>query len=252
MQRYLIRIFLAGLLILQTSSGVLAETSSSDTGVEEDVFDSFAGDEFETPAAAKPGDPLRGWNRAMFQFNDKLYFWFLKPVARGYRFVVPGLIRTSIKNIFDNLEFPIRFVNSLLQAKGRKTQVEFAKFALNTTIGIGGIFNPAAHFPELQADDEDLGQTLGIWGIGNGWYVIWPFFGPSTIRDTAGKVGDGFMDPLAYLDSLEVYEAVTVFKKVNEISFRIGDYETLIGSSIEPYEAMRDFYLKYRENKINK
>jgi phospholipid-binding lipoprotein MlaA len=196
-------------------------------------------------------DPLEPFNRAMYQFNDKLYFWLLKPVAQGYQWVVPEPARISVKNFFSNLAFPARFVSCLLQADVSGAATEAGRFAVNTLWGIGGLLDPAAQNKlNLQKQDTDLGQTLGIWGIGHGFYIVWPVFGPSSPRDTVTLIGDYFLYPVSYLSPWYVGVGVRTFEEINATSLRIGDYEALKSAAIDPYVAVRDAYLQYRFKKI--
>jgi phospholipid-binding lipoprotein MlaA len=198
-------------------------------------------------------DPLEPFNRAMYHFNDKLYFWVLKPVAQGYRFVVPEVARIGVNNFFTNIAFPVRFVNCLLQANFKGAGRELARFMLNTTAGIGGLFDPASH-PDVNIakQDEDFGQTLGVYGVGQGVYINWPILGPSSPRDTLGLVGDYFLHPFFYYDGpwLIPWE-LRAYEKVNDTSLRIGDYESLKEAAIDPYVAIRDAYVQYRLKKVN-
>ncbi len=227
------------------------ESSVADGEIEDVYLDDdldFLDEELEEEIYAV-SDPLAPWNRTMFNFNDKLYFWFLKPVSSGYVSVVPSPVRSGISNFFDNLSTPIRMTSSLLQGKGTQAQAEFARFLFNTTFGVFGFGSPADDYPHLTKKDEDLGQALGAHGVGNGWYVVWPVLGPSTLRDTVGTVGDAFMNPVSYLP-LGASMGITGEKKLNETSYRIGDYETLKEASIDPYEALRDAYLQHRQTKV--
>jgi len=212
-----------------------------------DVVPSAADEEEEIVEIA---DPIYYWNKGMYHFNDKVYFWVLKPVARGYRWTVPEGARTGVKNFFYNLAFPIRFVNCLLQAKGRAAAGELGRFLLNTTVGMFGLGNPAKEHAALNPPDEDLGQSFGRWRIGNGFYVVWPFLGPSTLRDSVGLVGDSFLDPVRYVKPMEASIAITAGDTVNETSFRIGDYEALKEAAIDPYISIRDAYVQHRKKKV--
>lgn len=215
-----------------------------------DLGNDFFDKEFEEQQV-RVADPISFWNRGMFHFNDKLYFWVLKPLARGYKAVTPHFFRKGIKNFFYNLFTPIRFVNCILQGKGNAASSEFIRFVLNTTVGVLGFGNPADRYPELNiADGEDLGQTFGKYGIGNGFYIVWPVLGPSTFRDSVGLAGDFFLNPLSYVDPLEAELAIKGFEIVNRTSFHIGKYEALKESAIDPYVALRNSYLQYREKKI--
>ncbi len=196
-------------------------------------------------------DPLRPFNVAMFHFNDKLYFWVLKPAARGWRTVVPETARKGVKNFFYNLGFPIRFVNSILQLKGEKATGEVGRFFLNTMFGVLGFGNPAKNFDELNPDAEDLGQTFGHYGIGHGFYLVLPFWGPSSFRDGVGSAGDNFLDPVSYVDPWELRAGTTAVDTVNKTSFRIGDYEAFKDAALAPYDAMKSAYLQRRLKSVN-
>lgn len=199
-------------------------------------------------------DPLEPLNRVFFQFNDKLYFWILKPVAQGYRFVVPQLLRVSIRNFFTNLKTPIRAVNCLLQGKIEGFGKEILRFVVNSTAGFAGFQDIAKISFDMGPQEEDLGQTLGFYGIGPGFYIHWPFFGPSSLRDTVGMAGDTFLDPANYLlPSTKYKAAVKGYEQgVNKVSLEIGEYESMKKAALDPYVAVRDAYYQYRKGKVNK
>ena len=230
--------------------------SDPDTGYDsdddffDDELDQFE-EEFEEKRV-KIADPLAGWNRIMFHFNDKFYFWVLRPVSKGYRAVVPSLVRVGVKNFFTNITAPIRIVNSILQGKWKAADAEFARFLLNSTVGVLGFGNPAKKYPELDPSEEDFGQTLGAYGIGNGFYIVWPILGPSTLRDSVGLVGDFFLNPVYYVEPIEARVGIRSYEEVNETSFIIGDYEAIKKAAIDPYEAFRDAYIQYRNSKVKK
>lgn len=224
----------------------------SDAGAESDFDEDFFEDEFEEDKA-QIADPLASWNRAMFHLNDKLYFWLLKPLARAYKAVTPEILRIGVKNFFRNLATPIRLANCILQGKGDAAGREFARFVMNSTLGVLGLGSPADDQPGLKPpDEEDLGQTFARYGVGNGFYIVWPVIGPSTLRDSIGKAGDWFINPINYIESQEASWAVQGFEKVSQTSFRIGDYEALKKASIDPYVAVRNAYLQYRAKKVLK
>jgi phospholipid-binding lipoprotein MlaA len=212
--------------------------------------------EYEEDAAgeASPGirDPLEPFNRAVFVFNDKAYFWVMKPVARGYAAVVPEPARVSVRNFFSNITTPIRLVNSLLQGRIRDSGVELLRFAINSTVGIAGLFDAAKNDFQIDKGDEDLGQTLGAWGMGHGLYIVLPLLGPSSLRDAAGLAGDAFLDPVNYLEDLETVIAAKAFKAENEVSLTIGDYEDLKKSAVDPYIAVRDAFVQHRADKVRR
>jgi len=196
-------------------------------------------------------DPLEPFNRAMYHFNDKLYFWVLKPVAQGYRKVVPEEARVGVGNFFANITFPIRFVNCLLQANFRGAASELGRFVINTLWGIGGLLDIASHNDiNLSKQDEDFGQTLGVFGLGQGIYINWPILGPSSPRDTLGLAGDFFLHPFYYLAPWDVSLGIRAYDRVNDTSLSIGDYESLKEAAIDPYVAIRDAYVQYRQKKV--
>lgn len=267
---------LAMLMVLLTGSVAMAGASGEDaaglaTGnapaTEEamDAFDPFdpgGEDLFEEEDEASRGvaDPIEGFNRAVFTVNDKLYFWVLRPVASGYRFVLPTPVRSSVKNFFFNLLGPVRFVNCLFQGKWRAAESEFCRFTVNTTVGMLGFLDPAKDHPKMNPHEEDFGQTLGYYSVGNGFYIVWPIFGPSTLRDTVGSVGDWALNPFSFMKLVNVDAGALTSDKtnvamygvrtVNDISFRIGDYESLKNAALDPYEAFRNAYIQKRNSKI--
>jgi phospholipid-binding lipoprotein MlaA len=251
----------AGLLfgVLFCVSAPAAETgelyllAEGDTWEEDSLDDfDFFDEEEEAQETATIADPLRGWNEAVFVFNDKAYFWVIKPIGQGYAKVVPEPARKGLKNFFHNILMPVRFVNCILQGKGEAATGEFGRFMLNSTVGVLGFGDPAARYPHLNPDAEDFGQTLGRYGIGNGFYIVWPFLGSSTLRDSVGDVGDWFLEPVNYLDSRIARYSIKAGDKVNAISFRIGEYEAFKDAAIDPYTAYRDFYIDYRREKVRK
>jgi phospholipid-binding lipoprotein MlaA len=223
--------------------GAVADPSSVERSPTEEPF-------AEEPPLPSIADPIEPLNRALFVFNDKAYFWVMKPVAQGYRAVVPEVMRISVRNFYSNLAMPIRFVNNLLQGKIRNSGVELLRFALNTTAGIGGLFDPAKDDFRLVARDEDLGQTFGKYGLGHGLYIVLPLLGPSSLRDAIGLAGDAFLDPFNYVEDTEVLVGAKVLKTENEVSLRIGEYEDLTKSAIDPYVAVRDAYSQYRAKRV--
>ncbi len=216
---------------------------------EEDEWD----DDREAEELALVADPIEPFNRAMFYFNDKLYSWVLRPVALGYRKVTPEKARVGVRNFFLNLTTPIRFANCLLQGKGEAAATEFARLVTNSTVGLFGFVDVLNDHPEFHPRDrEDLGQTFGTWGVGNGFYVVWPVFGASTLRDSVGRVGDTFLNPITYMDNTEAALAVRGYRRINDLTFRIEDIDAAKKAAFDPYEANRNFYIQLRQSKINK
>ena len=196
-------------------------------------------------------DPIEPFNRAMFVFNDKFYFWVAKPVAKGYNHVLNEDIRVSVRNFFRNLATPIRVANNLLQGEFRATGTELARFAMNSTMGILGFFDVARDFG-IQRKDADLGQTLGKYGLGQGFYIVLPFLGPSSLRDGVGRFGDGFLDPVDYINPWEAALGVAAYRSENDVSLRLGTYEKLKSLSLDPYIAVRDAYIQNRVNAVKR
>lgn len=192
-------------------------------------------------------DPLEGWNRGVFWFNDKLYFYLVKPVARGYRYTVPKPARTSVKNFFSNLAAPIRVANALLQFKFKDFGNELYRFIVNSTLGIGGLFDPADSIAGIKRRDKDFGLTMGYYGIGHGFYLVLPIVGPSSLRDATGSVVDSFFDPAKYADLGTVeYLGVQTFKTINWLSLDPDTYEGVIRDALDPYLFIRAAYVQRR------
>lgn len=198
-------------------------------------------------------DPLELLNRAFFQFNDKLYFWVLKPVAKSYTAVVHKDITIGVVNIFRNVLSPIRIVNNFLQGKFKDSGIELSRFAINTTLGMAGLADPATEVFELKAKKEDFGQTLGTYGVGEGIYICWPLFGPSNIRDTFGLIGDLFLNPMTFLSLSDGNAGFVVqsFKVISDTAQDGESYEDFKESSFDSYTAMRDFYTQSRRSKVD-
>lgn len=207
----------------------------------------------EEETAIAISDPLEPFNRAMYQFNDKLYFWVLKPASQGYGKVMPEVARVGVQNFFYNLKFPTRFVSCLLQAEFKSSAQELGRFTINTICGIGGFLDPASGKKfDIPKNDVDLGQTLGVYGIGNGFYIVWPIVGSSSARDSVGFAGDYYLYPVSYIQPWYAWLGVRGYEVVNETSLRIGDYESLKEAAIDPYDAIRDAYVQHRQNLVDK
>ena len=238
----------------QRENAIAANNNSSAN--EEDMEALPADDDFDfledelTEQMVEIADPLEPWNRLMYHFNDGLYFWVVKPVSEVYTDVAPEPVRIGINNFFQNLTTPVRYVNCLLQGKGEAAGTELDRFLINTTAGILGFGDPARDQHGLEPVDEDFGQTLAVAGFENGFYIVWPLLGPSTLRDSVGKVGDMFLNPVFYVDHTETSISIYAVKYTNESSFHIGEYEALKSESLDFYVAMRDMYIQYRNKKI--
>ena len=211
-------------------------------------------DDYDTPTQAAVYDPWEKWNRFWFRFNDKFYTKVAKPFYRGWEFITPKPVRTGLKNFYHNILFPVRFVNNLLQFRFKAAGVEFSRFMMNTMCS-AGFADPASKKKTIVPMDdlgEDFGQTLGTWGIGHGPYVVWPFIGPSSLRDTVGFVADWFAEPITYVQPWWASRAAAFTLRFNKLDTVFPLYEDLTGAAIDPYISMRDAYIHYRNDHVKK
>ena len=210
-------------------------------------------DDFEEQEEIVIHDPLEPLNRAFFTFNDRLYFWLLKPVGKVYTAVLADeAVRGCISDAFHNILAPVRVVNSLLQGKFKQSGTEVARFAINTVLGAGGLGDPAAVEFGLKRADEDFGQTLGFYGVGQGIYICWPFLGPSSARDSVGMAGDYLLNPLQYIlvNDPGANAGLTALRIENAATLNGKDYEGLVGQAFDPYVAIRDIYYQHRRSLV--
>lgn len=196
--------------------------------------------------AQTPYDPLERVNRGIFAFNNVADRYVLEPVAKGYRAVAPAPVRRSVVNFLSNLRSPVVFANDLLQGERERAGVTLGRFMINTTLGVAGLFDAAAVFG-YQAHDEDLGQTLGVYGLPQGPYLMLPLLGPSTARDAAGRVGDYFIDPLNSCcvtgdERLARFGAGTVSSREQLIE----TIDDLRRNTFDAYATVRSAYLQQR------
>ncbi|MCK5312683.1 MAG: VacJ family lipoprotein [Desulfobacteraceae bacterium] len=219
---------------------------------EDEEFSELMGEYEEKNEETRVADPLYWGNYAVFKFNDKMYTWIVEPAANGYKFVVHERIRNCVGNFFTNLMFPIRFVNNLLQGEIKDAGTEVKIFFINSTVGVLGLAQVAQNDCNLHINDEDFGQTLGKYSIGNGIYIVWPFLGPSTLRDSIGMAGDSLLYPVNYLNSPEAVIGSKVLYSINSTSYRVGDYGNLKKAAIDPYTALKNGYVQQRQEKIKR
>lgn len=212
--------------------------------------DDFFEDEYSAPE--KRFDPLSGYNRLMTGFNDFVYVNAFNPVVKGYKTVMPVEIRGCVNNFFDNLGAPMRFLNNLLQGKFKNSGEELFRFVVNTTMGVGGVGDAGEKIFGVKKHSEDFGQTLGHYGVGSGFPIVWPFLGPSNLRDSVGLVGDYFSYPVNYLKNKELSFGLNVYNKANQLSFHEGEYENLRQNALDLYPYLQDMYERHRENEIKK
>jgi phospholipid-binding lipoprotein MlaA len=185
----------------------------------------------------------------------------METIADPLKAILPEQVRVSVRNAISNLTTPVRLVNCLLQGKFEGAAIEYSRFMVNTVAGLG-FFDVAKKYHNLEKQDEDFGQTLGFYGVKEGFYIVWPFFGPSTARDTLGMAGDFFTDPFIYVNptrdlgvvsiNTDIRTGINATKTVNETSLTLGTYEEFKESSIDPYISMRNAYFENRKSKIKK
>lgn len=197
-----------------------------------------------------PQDPLEPVNRKIYAFNDKADRYVLKPVAEFYVDYTPQLVRQGIGNFFDNLTYPITIVNGVLQLKLEQAASDTGRFLLNSTVGLLGFIDVASQ-QGLPRHDEDFGQTLGYYGIGEGWFLMIPLLGPSTNRDLVGRGGDYYSDPMFYIDEGDARYPLLALRVVDARAGLIGAPERFLAQQLDPYVALRTAYLQRRWNLIH-
>jgi phospholipid-binding lipoprotein MlaA len=210
----------------------------------------------------KVNDPFERFNRTMFRFNDTLTRIALRPFGYRYAKIVPRPVRTGVSNFFDNLQYPVRFVNSVLQGKIKRSAQETGKFVVNTTAGLGGLIRVSDHISSLaEVPPEDFGLTLGVWGISPGPFIVIPVLGPSDCRDAVGFAGDFAMSPLNWASPLGIIwypysqtigTALSGTRYANGVPKAVEDYDELTSAAVDPYIAVRNAYLSYRANQLKK
>ncbi|MEN8199084.1 MAG: VacJ family lipoprotein [Thermodesulfobacteriota bacterium] len=234
---------------LEPTGEVAAAGEVADDEIEALLEDGF----FDEEGGSDPVyyDPLEPVNRVFFAFNDKLYFWVLKPVNVAYSAVLPFDIRFAIGNFFSNMAAPVRIINSLLQGKLENAGIVLSRFVINSTLGVYGLGDAAQRQFGLMPKQEDFGQTLGYWGLGEGMYICWPIIGPSNVRDSLGFLGDAYTHPVVYfINDFMFSSGYYIESRVNLLSLNPEIYEDLKKYSLDPYISMRQVYLDYRRQKI--
>lgn len=201
-------------------------------------------------SSGNPKDPVEGFNRAMFAFNEGLDSVIVKPVATGYEAVLPSPIRTGVTNFFGNIDDLFIGVNNLLQGKVPEAFSDLGRVVINTTIGLLGVLDIASD-AGLEKHDEDFGQTFGRWGVGNGAYVVIPVFGPRTVRDTVGLVLDVQADPVANHRPKGDRDIALVLRLVNDRANLLAADKVVEEAALDKYSYVRDAYLQRRRNLIH-
>jgi phospholipid-binding lipoprotein MlaA len=197
-------------------------------------------------------DPWESFNEKTFSFNRQVDRFVLKPVAKGYNAALPDLIRGGIANMFDNLDVTRRLVNNVLQLKFEGAGQELARFAINSTVGIAGFFDVAGHLFDIAKSDRDTGQTLGIYGIGNGPYLVLPLLHPFTVRDFVGFLFDEAMYPLNYFIPIGAIVGMTLTETVSDRAATIDRFEGIEDSVVDLYGSVRNAYFQRRAADLKK
>lgn len=201
--------------------------------------------EAEKPAPVHPDDPWEGFNRSIFEFNETFDAWILKPVAKGYDAVTPTPVRIGVTNFFGNVGDVWVGLNNLMQGKPRSAATDLGRFVVNTTMGVGGLLDVATQMG-LQRHDEDFGQTLAVWGVGSGPYVVLPLIGPSTARDTGGVTVDLLTSPVRLIHEDEIRYQVNAFRLVNARADLLPAEAVVNGAALDKYAYWRSAFLQRR------
>jgi len=200
-------------------------------------------------SAADPRDPFERYNRAMFSFNKTVDDKVIKPVATGYVNVIPQLIRTAIGNFFGNIGDVWTAVNNYLQGKPREGTSDVARVVLNSTFGIVGLIDVATPVG-LAQHDEDFGQTLGVWGVKSGPYLVLPIFGASTVRDGLAKPLDMYADPVNQIDPVRAENSARALRLIDDRAALLESTHMMEDAALDPYLFVRDAYLQRRESRV--
>jgi phospholipid-binding lipoprotein MlaA len=240
--KLIVRLFLPSVALL------LAACASKQTAAT--ATDSL--DDYDT--ATEVADPLEPLNRATFKLNDGLYNFVLRPISKGYTTVLPSPVRQGIDNVYDNVKFPVRFVNSSLQGKFKRAGQEAQKFGVNTFAGFGGLIKQSDRIPALTGvPEEDSGQTLATWGVGHGPYIVLPILGPSTAREVVGLAGDYALNPINWGFALkgDADDWAWIPPAVNnlrQLPIQLEKYDDSKANAIDPYTAVRSTYIQNRNS----
>ena len=225
---------------IDTTSSTSQEAAVIDTTKTEkqtEAFDNEFEDEFAETEKTETSDPLSGYNRTMTSFNDGFFTHVLNPVSKAYATIIPQPLRIGLSNFIHNIQYPVRLVNNLLQLKFQNISDETERFIVNSTVGLAGLMDPATHYMNIPAHNEDFGQTLGHYGVGPGFHLVLPFLGPSNARDTLGLFPDMYLSPLVNLRSYDQYripsnfgESIAVYavEIINKNSLHLGEYEMIL------------------------
>jgi phospholipid-binding lipoprotein MlaA len=208
-------------------------------------------DDWDEVAEVKVHDPIEPVNRGIFWFNHQLYTYVAKPFSTAYKFIFPDLVRQGIRNAYDNVRFPVRFVNHTLQGRLDRTAQETGRFLVNTTAGLGGLMKPADKIPVLaDVPKADTGQTFAKWGVPHGPYLVFPVVGPTTCRDLVGTAGDTALNPVSWVAFIfggaAWTTAVSAPSGAHSLPDQMDRYDLATKDALDPYISARTGYIQYR------
>jgi len=194
-------------------------------------------------------DPLESRNRTVYSFNENLDAAILEPAADSYDYITPNFLQKGFNNFFDNINYPVTIINQVLQGNIRDSLQDTLRFTINSSIGLLGLFDPASSMG-LPEHDEDFGQTLAVWGVKEGPYLMLPFFGPKTVRSLAGDLTDVLFNPLLNIDDTNLKMKANIINILQDRS-DLSTFEEELDNSFDPYQYIKDSYIQNRKYKIN-
>lgn len=200
--------------------------------------------------AKDPQDPLQGWNRGVQIFNDKFDDYAMKPIAKGYQWITPSFVDLGVTNFFSNINDVGVTINDLLQFKIEQTGMDGSRFIVNTIAGVAGFIDVAAMM-DLPKHNEDFDQTLGVWGVPTGPYLVLPFLGPSSPRGVGGLIGDGAMNPITYFLGTGVAGGLFVFNGVDQRADNLANEKIASEAAVDRYAFFKSAYFQQREYLIH-
>lgn len=262
--------FVAGLLALvlagcagretDATSAPPAPSGKSTVAAKDSIVsasDTSSDDDWGDTAEVKVHDPIEPVNRGVFWANHQLYTYIAKPFSTAYKFVLPDIVRKGIRNAYENVRFPVRFVNHTLQGRLDRTAQETGRFVVNSTVGVGGLMKPADKVPALaEVPKADTGQTFAKWGIPHGPYLVFPVLGPTSTRDLVGTAGDTALNPIAWLGFIfggaGWTTAVSAPSGAHGVPDRMDTYDMATKDALDPYISARTGYIQYRNAQTKK
>ena len=209
----------------------------------------LSGCSYQNELINDPEDPLEIRNRSIYAFNENLDAVILEPAADGYDYITPNFLQKGFNNFFDNINYPVTIINQLLQGNIGGSLQDTLRFTINSSIGLLGLFDPASSMG-LPEHDEDFGQTLAVWGIEEGPYLMLPFFGPKTLRSLAGDLTDVLFNPLLNIDDTNLKMKANIINILQDRS-DLSTFEEELDNSYDPYQYIKDSYIQNRMYKIH-